>query len=105
MPHSVEKAKMERLSKEVSTLQKTLVDLPTSSKVFELSEHKWDESVQKTSSVLQEKLAGVVDTRIQVILYSLANMGGHCTHVRIFDVYMQHSMDLPRSCSCIFTPM
>ena len=105
MPHSVEKAEMERLSKEVSTLQKTLIDLPTSSKVFELAEHKWDESVQKTTSVLQEKLAGVVDPRIQVTLYNLANMGGHCIHVRIFDVYMQHSMDLLRSCSCIFTPM
>ena len=66
--HSVEKAKMERLSEEVSILQKTLIDLPTSSKVFEFAEHRWDESVQKTSSVLQEKLAGVVDPRIQVTM-------------------------------------
>ena len=81
--HSVEKAEMERLSEEVNTLQKTLSDLPASAKVFELAEHKWDESVQKTSSVLQERLAGAVDPRIQVTFqfYSLTNMGGHYIHV------------------------
>ena len=67
-----QKAELERLSELVTTLQMTLSDLPlASSKVFELAEHKWEESMQRTSLVLQEKLAAVADTRIQVIVQNL----------------------------------
>lgn len=53
-----------------ATTTSTFSDLPASSKVFELADHKWDESVQKTTvtSVLEEKLTGVVDAHVQVFL-------------------------------------
>ena len=38
------------------------------SQVVELVEHRWKESAEKSSTVLLETFAGVVDTRIQVAL-------------------------------------
>lgn len=52
---------MEKIGKVTTT--STFSGLPKSSE-----EHNRDESVQKTTSVLEEKLTGVVDAHVQVFL-------------------------------------